>query len=357
MQSRQHDGVILEDKWGKTYLCSNSLFAYADFGDSQVWRVKDAIYGSYFLHDLEPHWNLRQIWLDIYRHARPWEVDLSVYSDFQLRDTLIQMFANQEIWLWQLTEGWGQPPEDNGIGEGGLAPETGGAGAAPAPAPTTKAAKPGGGVAAEETTTAKAAAHEAKRAPNPLKSRPSKTSDGQEIVYFDKSDIKCKEMWGGQAYEFFIDGPEGPLEFAEANVDSDNSNIEFYINNNFNRGFVLKGNGFSMTNEVLQRSVKQYEESNGAPPVFLNGTIIKKNLQNFQKEFVNLRALKTESSDVDIANEAVIKISFGAERTKIGYSDINVELKRFGNVDIDGVAHENVPISVKITAQKPLKHT
>ncbi len=36
MQNRQYDGVILEDKWGKTYLCSNCLFAYAEFGDSHL---------------------------------------------------------------------------------------------------------------------------------------------------------------------------------------------------------------------------------------------------------------------------------------------------------------------------------
>ncbi|MEH8019049.1 hypothetical protein MN202_17555 [Rheinheimera muenzenbergensis] len=158
MQNRQYDGVILEDKWGKTYLCSNCLFAYAEFGDGHLWQPKDAIYGSYFLHDLEPHWNLRQIWLDIYRHARPWEYDLSVYSDFQLRDTLIQMFANEEIWLWQLSDGWGKQPEGNGIGEGGLAPASA-SGASPAPA--AKAAKPkGGGATTEAPVAAKAAGHE-----------------------------------------------------------------------------------------------------------------------------------------------------------------------------------------------------
>ena len=159
MQNQQYDGVVLEDKWGKTYLCSNCLFAYAEFGDSQIWQVKDAIYGSYFLHDLEPHWNLRNIWLDMYRYARPWEFDLSIYSDFQLRDMLIQMFANEELWLWQLTEGWGKPPEDNGIGEGGLAAEA----ANPAPLATAKKAnKPGGAVAAPDNTSAATAAHSSK---------------------------------------------------------------------------------------------------------------------------------------------------------------------------------------------------
>ncbi|WP_445765974.1 hypothetical protein [Rheinheimera sp.] len=352
MQDRQYDGVILEDKWGKTYLCSNCLFAYVDFGNSHLWEPKDAIYGNYFLHSLEPHWNLRDIWISMYRQARPWEFDLSIYSDFQLRDTLIQMFAKEEMWIWQLTEGWGKQPEGNGIGDGGLAPASSSAAAAP----VTKAAKiKGGGVATEAPVAAKAASHEAKNNSEP-DNRPTKTDDGQNIIYFEKSDIKCKELWGGQAYEFFIDGPDGPLEFAEANVDYDDSNIEFYINNNFNRGYVVKGNGFSITNEVLKRSVKLFEDKTGTPPVFMNGTIIKKNLQNFQKEFVNLRNQNPKTSDADIANQAVRKISFGAERIKIGYSDITTDIKRSGGVDVDGVTHKNVPTSIKITARKPVKN-
>ena len=158
MQDRQYDGVILEDKWGKTYLCSNCLFAYVDFGNSHLWEPKDAIYGNYFLHSLEPHWNLRDIWISMYRQARPWEFDLSIYSDFQLRDTLIQMFAKEEIWIWQLTEGWGKQPEGNGIGDGGLAPATS---SSANPAPAAKAAKPkGGGVTTEAPVAAGAAGHE-----------------------------------------------------------------------------------------------------------------------------------------------------------------------------------------------------
>ncbi|MEH8017233.1 DNA/RNA non-specific endonuclease [Rheinheimera muenzenbergensis] len=156
MHNQQYDGVVLEDKWGKTYLCSKCLFAYAELGDNHIWDVKDAIYGSYFLHDLEPHWNLRNIWLDMYRYARPWEFDLSIYSDFQLRDMLIQMFANQELWVWQLTDGWGKPPEGNSIGEGGLAPAASNA----APPPTSKKAlKPGGGVTTADSGSATTAAH------------------------------------------------------------------------------------------------------------------------------------------------------------------------------------------------------
>ncbi|MDP5135228.1 DNA/RNA non-specific endonuclease [Rheinheimera baltica] len=156
MHNQQFDGVILEDKWGKTYLCSNCLLAFASLGESQIWEVKDAIFCSYFLHDLEPYWDLRQIWTDVYRHARPWEYDLSGYSDFQLRDTLIQMFAQQEIWLWQLTEGWGPPPKGNGIGDGGLV--AGSSTTTPLPI-SKKANKPGGGVADTNTVSSTTATH------------------------------------------------------------------------------------------------------------------------------------------------------------------------------------------------------
>lgn len=180
MQNRQYDGVILEDKWGKTYLCSNCLFAYAEFGDSHLWQPKDAIYGSYFLHSLEPHWNLRDIWINMYRHARPWEYDLSVYSDFQLRDTLVQMFAKEEIWLWQLTDGWGKQPEGNGIGEGGLAPATS---SGASPAPVAKTAKPGGGATAEAPVAAKAAGHESKSSAAVAKPAASKKVEPESLEH------------------------------------------------------------------------------------------------------------------------------------------------------------------------------
>lgn len=158
MQDRQYDGVILEDKWGKSYLCSTSLLARVDLGEDYVTWVHDAVFGCYFLHDLEPHWNLRQIWAEMYQHARPWAFDLSKFNDFQLRDALLEIFAADEMRVWQLTEGWGTPPEDNGIGEGGLAPTSG---SNAGPAPLAKAAKPkGGGVTTEAPVAAKAAGHE-----------------------------------------------------------------------------------------------------------------------------------------------------------------------------------------------------
>ncbi|GAA0550727.1 MULTISPECIES: hypothetical protein [Rheinheimera] len=149
MQDQQYDGVVLEDKWGKSYLCSSCLLAYADLGEDSLGDVKDTEFGRYFLHDLEPSWDQRNIWAQLYQHARPWATDLSKLNKFQLRDALLQMFARDEMRIWQLTDGWGKAPEGNGIGDGGLAPASSG-GASPAPA--AKASKPkGGGVVTDRS--------------------------------------------------------------------------------------------------------------------------------------------------------------------------------------------------------------
>ncbi|MGI5308340.1 hypothetical protein [Rheinheimera sp. WS51] len=159
MLDSQYDGVILEDKWGKTYLCSNCLFAYADLGPSLISDVKDKIYGRAFLHDLEPAIEQRKIWAKMYQQAHPYQLNLSGLSDFELRDRLIDIFNNNEMWIWQLSDGWGQEPDNNGIGDGGLAPDSG---SGTKPPPAAKAAKPqGGGVAAENEAQAKVDKHEA----------------------------------------------------------------------------------------------------------------------------------------------------------------------------------------------------
>ena len=163
MQDQQYNGVVLEDKWGKTYLCSSCLLARADLGDDCLPDVRDREFGRYFLHDLEPSGTLRQLWVDMYQHAKPWMHDLSKLNDFQLRDALLQLFAADEMRIWQLSDGWGQPPKGNGIGDGGLVPASG---SSAGPAPVAKTAKPkGGGVATDAPVAAKAASHEAKSAP------------------------------------------------------------------------------------------------------------------------------------------------------------------------------------------------
>lgn len=178
--------------------------------------------------------------------------------------------------------------------------------------------------------------------------------DGQRIILFDKEDIKVKKLYGGELYEFYIDGPDGPLEFAEANVDSDEKAMSFFINNNFNQGYVLKGKNFGLTNEVLQRSIDLYAEDHGAPPEYLNGNIIKKNLSNFQREYVLIRDNDSALSTENVADTAIKKISFGREREKVGYSDMSVNIRKYGSVEIDGKAYNDVPTSVSIVAKRLL---
>ena len=82
---------------------------------------------------------------------RPWATDLTKLNNFQLRDTLLQMFARDEMRVWQLSDGWGKQPEGNGIGEGGLAPASSGNTSSK---PAAKVAKPkGGGVTTEAPET------------------------------------------------------------------------------------------------------------------------------------------------------------------------------------------------------------
>ncbi|WP_397471218.1 hypothetical protein [Rheinheimera sp.] len=179
MQDQQYDGVVLEDKWGKSYLCSSCLLAYADLGEDSLGDVKDTEFGRYFLHDLEPSWDQRNIWAQLYQHARPWATDLSKLNKFQLRDALLQMFARDEMRIWQLTDGWGKAPEGNGIGDGGLAPAGGGA----SPAPAAKASKPkGGGATADQPVAAKTAVHEAKSTPPKKPANPPQSLDDCEAL-------------------------------------------------------------------------------------------------------------------------------------------------------------------------------
>ncbi|WNO60347.1 hypothetical protein [Rheinheimera sp. MMS21-TC3] len=93
--------------------------------------------------------------------ARPYQLNLSGLSDFELRDRLIDIFNNNEMWIWQLSDGWGQEPDNNGIGDGGLAPD---AGSTSNKAPVNKpAAKPqGGGANKDNPTPINTANHDAK---------------------------------------------------------------------------------------------------------------------------------------------------------------------------------------------------
>lgn len=107
MQQHNFNGLVVEDKWGKTYLCSSCLLTYSDLGDGCITDIKNSLNGRYFLQDLTPQSELRQIWTDLYRQARPWQSDVSHWSNHQLRDALISLFAQNELRVWPLQDGWG----------------------------------------------------------------------------------------------------------------------------------------------------------------------------------------------------------------------------------------------------------
>lgn len=118
----------------------------------------------------------------------------------------------------------------------------------------------------------------------------------------------------------------------------------------------LKGEDFGITNEILKRSIEIYTESHGEAPEFLDGSIIKSNLANFQNEYVKIRSeLPAGTSEKEISEIAIKNISFGRERVKLGYDDISVDASSFKTIEVDGKILENVPTKVKIQAGKKPK--
>lgn len=113
----------------------------------------------------------------------------------------------------------------------------------------------------------------------------------------------------------------------------------------------LRSRGFRWTEVALQRMIAAYEAKFNQTPENLPGNIAWDNLANFQKEFVEIRNLNRDWSERLIAIEAVRRISFGRWRVKIGYGDIDVEIVDRGTEVIDGVAYENVPTWVNISAR------
>ena len=107
---KQYNGVLVEDSWGKTYLCSTCTLTGYDLGEDCRIDAKHAVLFHWFLDDLVPRWNLRDIWCALYQHARPWDVQLNRYSPLELREKVQQIFLSGDINIWQLTDGWAVPP-------------------------------------------------------------------------------------------------------------------------------------------------------------------------------------------------------------------------------------------------------
>jgi len=186
--------------------------------------------------------------------------------------------------------------------------------------------------------------------------RPTKTKDGRDIVCFTQDDIKHNVYYGGYQYQFYVDNKGDPLLLANASVDPDKEELKFFISNSFNDGVLLKKKGFSITDEILEQSIDIYTEAHGKPPEYLNGSVEFSNLSNFQKEYSKIKT-SSDASDSAAENEAIRKISFGKSRVKLGYDDISVDSKSFGNAEVDGEMLYNVPTKVDVKAGKKSKNS
>ena len=178
------------------------------------------------------------------------------------------------------------------------------------------------------------------------------TADGKRIHYFKQEDVKVKKLYGGEEYFFYVDHNDEMLELAYTTVNVEEDSLEFYINNQFNDNVLMKPEGFGLTGEVLSKSIDLYAGDHGAPPTYLNGVIIKKNLSNFQKEYNDIRLGSEGVTEDEVAVKALKNISFGKERVKLGYSDIQVTAAGKKDVLVDGEILRDVPTKVQIKAKR-----
>ena len=116
------------------------------------------------------------------------------------------------------------------------------------------------------------------------------------------------------------------------------------------------GGGFQWTSEALKLIIKTFEEHFGHPPETLGGWLAKRNLENFQEAFSDLRAEHPEWSPQRIGEQAAANISFGRHRIALGYEYLRVTLIDFKQVLVKGrTAAETLPTRVRVDAEtKPI---
>ena len=115
---------------------------------------------------------------------------------------------------------------------------------------------------------------------------------------------------------------------------------QFDIDNVTENDEVLRlDDGGRLTDFVLEEGIQLHKEriSGGVEPKVLSGTIVKKNLDNFQKEFI-MRQLNNDTLDiVDNMDQSIRSISFGKARVRQGYSEF----------EFRGIKSESVAIQMK----------
>ena len=158
------DGQLFYGKWGEIFFVSKNRLSYTEMASiPAVSAVNDAVYGRYFLQDIEPAWQRDTIMRELYRYAKPWASDLSGIDSQQLIAELLHLFQQDELRVWQLTDGWVRPPEPPGNSPYVAAGSTGVAGGSVSAGPTStgKPNKPkGGGTTTTSPVAAKTAGHE-----------------------------------------------------------------------------------------------------------------------------------------------------------------------------------------------------
>jgi YD repeat-containing protein len=110
------------------------------------------------------------------------------------------------------------------------------------------------------------------------------------------------------------------------------------------------------TDFVLEDAIATFESRYGRKPSNLGGSIAADNLANFQREFYQIRRQNPAMGEYEIAATATRRISYGAARDRLGYSDFRFNGGNgfsYGDVFIDGILYRNVPKKVSIDAYRP----
>lgn len=157
------DGQLFNGKWGEIYFVSKNRLSYTDMASTPaVSAINDTVYGRYFLQDIEPAWQRDSILRDLYRYAKPWANDLSAIDNQQLITELLQLFQQDELRAWQLTDGWVSPPEPIGGNTYTAAGSSAAAKASSTSSATRSTASKarGGGTTTTSPVAAKTAGHE-----------------------------------------------------------------------------------------------------------------------------------------------------------------------------------------------------
>jgi len=105
----------------------------------------------------------------------------------------------------------------------------------------------------------------------------------------------------------------------------------------------------SFTEYALKESISLFEKRYGELKE-LHGTLILKNLANFQREFSIRR--KQEMDNEPAAQQAIRAIPFGAERIKLGYTTFEIKRGAEKIMNIEGIGNSYVPTSVNVIVKK-----